>query len=63
MLVGIVLGWQATVTILLFTAVVLATICVIKQITKKRFVVSETFIFSAVAFLHHPLWRWFDGFW
>ena len=63
MLVGIVLGWQAAVTILLFTAVVLAIICVIKQITKKRFVVSETFIFSAVAFLHHPLWRWFDGFW
>ena len=63
MLVGIVLGWQATVTILLFTVVVLAIICVIKQITKKRFVVSETIVFSVVAFLHHPLWRWFDSFW
>jgi hypothetical protein len=62
-LAGIALGWQATMTILLFTAVVLAIICVIKQITKKRFLVSETIIFSVVAFLHHPLWRWFDGFW
>ena len=62
-LVGIALGWQATMTILLFTAFVLAIICVIKQITKKRFLVSETIIFSVVAFLHHPLWRWFDGFW
>ena len=62
-LVGIVLGWQATMTILLFTAVVLTIICVIKQITKKRFVVLETIVFSVVTFLHHPLWRWFDGFW
>ena len=63
MLVGIVLGWQATLTILLFTAVVLATICAIKKMTTKGFVVSQTIIFSVVAFLHHPFWRWFDGFW
>ena len=62
-LTGIALGWQATMTILLFTAVVLAIICVIKQITKKECVVSETIIFSVVAFLHHPFWKWFDGFW
>jgi len=62
-LVGIVLGWQATLTILLFTAVVLATICAIKKMTTKGFVVSQTIIFSVVAFLHHPFWRWFDGFW
>ena len=62
-LVGIVLGWQAAVTILLFTAVALAAIFMIKKITKKRFVVSETTVFSVVAFLHHPFWRWFDGFW
>ena len=62
-LVGIVLGWQATMTILIFTALVLAIIYVIKQITKRRFAVSETIVFSVVAFLHHPFWRWFDGFW
>ena len=62
-LAGIALGWQATVTILLFTAVVLATICAIKKMTTKGFVVSQTIIFSVVAFLHHPFWRWFDGFW
>ncbi len=62
-LVGIVLGWQAAVTILLFTAVALTAIFMIKKITKKGFVVSETTVFSVVAFLHHPFWRWFDGFW
>ena len=62
-LVGIVLGWQATVTILIFTALVLAIICVIKQITKKGFRVSETIVFSIVAFLHHPFWRLFDSLW
>tara|TARA_Y100000766_G_scaffold143741_1_gene123532 strand:+ start:647 stop:1741 length:1095 start_codon:yes stop_codon:yes gene_type:complete len=62
-LAGIALGWQATVTILLFTAVVLTTICAIKKMTTKGFVVSQTIIFSVVAFLHHPFWRWFDGFW
>ena len=63
MLVGIALGWQATVTILLFTAVALAAIFMIKKITKKGFMVSETTVFSVVASLHHPFWRWFDGFW
>ena len=62
-LVGIVLGWQAAVTILLFTAVALAAIFMINKIIKKGFVVSETTVFSVVAFLHHPFWRWFDGFW
>ena len=62
-LVGIVLGWQATATILLFTTIVLAVICAIKQITKKRLMLSYTVVFSVVAFLHHPLWRWCDSLW
>ncbi|HBU38060.1 MAG TPA: hypothetical protein DEB70_09665 [Planctomycetaceae bacterium] len=62
-LVGIALGWQATVTILLFTASVFTIICVTKKITKRGFAVSETIIFSVVALLHHPFWKWFDGFW
>jgi len=62
-LVGIALGWQATVTILLFTVVVLAVIYGIERILKKRLIVPETIVFSVVAFLHHPFWRWFDGFW
>ena len=62
-LVGIVLGWQAIVTILLFTVVVLAAMYGIERMLKKRLLVPETVVFSVVAFLHHPLWRWFDGFW
>ena len=62
-LVGIVLGWQATATILLFTTIVLAVVCAIKQITKKRLMLSYTVVFSVVAFLHHPLWRWCDSLW
>lgn len=62
-LVGIVLGWQATVTILLFTAIVIAIICAYKKLMQKKIVFSETIIFSVVAFLHHPLWKWFDSFW
>ena len=62
-LVGIVLGWQATVTILLFTIVVLAAMHGIERILKKRLLVPETITFSVVAFLHHPFWRWLDGFW
>ena len=62
-LVGIVLGWQATVTILLLTTVVLAAMYGIERMLKKRLLVPETITFSVVAFLHHPFWRWFDGFW
>ena len=62
-LVGIVLGWQAIVTILLFTIVVLAAMYGIERMLKKRLLAPETIIFSVVTFLHHPLWRWFDGFW
>ncbi len=62
-LVGIVLGWQATVTILLLTTVVLAAMYGIERMLKKRLLVPETITFSVVAFLHHPYWRWFDGFW
>ena len=62
-LVGIVLGWQATVTILLFTTVVIAITSAFKKLMAKRFVFHETIIFSIVAFLHHPLWKWFDSFW
>ena len=62
-LVGIVLGWQATVTIWLFTIVVLAAMYGIERMLKKRLLVPETITFSVVAFLHHPFWRWLDGFW
>jgi leader peptidase (prepilin peptidase)/N-methyltransferase len=62
-LVGIVLGWQATVTICLFTIVVLAAMYGIERMLKKRLLVPETVTFSVVAFLHHPFWRWLDGFW
>ena len=62
-LVGITLGWQATVTILLLTTVVIAITSAFKKLMAKRFVFHETIIFSIVAFLHHPLWKWFDSFW
>ncbi len=62
-LVGIVLGWQAIVTILLFTVVVFAAMYGIERKLKKQLQLSQTMVFSVVAFLHHPFWRWFDGFW
>ena len=62
-LVGIALGWQATVTILLFTIVVLIAIYGIERKLKKQLQLSETIVFSVVAFLHHPFWRWLDGLW
>ena len=62
-LVGIALGWQATVTILLFTAGVLTAIYGIEWKLKKQLQLSGTIVFSVVAFLHHPFWRWLDGLW
>jgi hypothetical protein len=35
----------------------------IERMLKKRLLVPETVTFSVVAFLHHPFWRWLDGFW
>ena len=62
-LVGIALGWQATVTILLFTIVVLIVIYSIERKLNKQLQLPETIVFSVVAFLHHPFWRWLDGLW
>ena len=62
-LVGIALGWQATVTILLFTIVVLIVIYSIERKLNKQLQLPETIVFSVVAFLHQALWRWLDGLW
>ncbi len=62
-LIGIVLGWQATLTILVVTSVVAIACFVIKQQTRIQQRFSETLILSTVTFLHHPFWKWLQGFW
>lgn len=62
-LIGIVLGWQATLTIVFFALI--ATLLLMAVLPRRNALwrYSATAILSAVAFLHQPAWKWLAGLW
>jgi len=62
-LIGIALGWQATVTIFVLGSI--ATLLILAAMGRKRRSLgyAATAMLSTVALLHHPAWKWFVQWW
>lgn len=62
-LIGIALGWQATVTIVAFGSI--ATLLIFAAIGRNWRLLryAATAVLSAVALLHHPAWKWLAERW
>ena len=62
-ILGITLGWQATVTI----GILFAAALVLERALQRRSIIRKqippTMMLFLVAMVHHPMWSWLAGFW
>lgn len=63
MIVGVTLGWQATVTITLLCFIVVAVFRTVRRWYSTRKRIAATSLLLTVATLHHPAWKWLAGLW
>jgi leader peptidase (prepilin peptidase)/N-methyltransferase len=62
-LIGCTLGWQASITIAALTIVALFFLMALRHWSRIPKRVPATSLLFTVAMMHHPLWKWFAGFW
>ncbi|MFG0266183.1 MAG: prepilin peptidase [Rhodopirellula sp. JB055] len=62
-LIGISLGWQATVTITAIFVLLLLTVRHFDTSGARRRLLQPTAVLLAAVMIHHPLWKWIAGVW